>query len=214
MDVGGQAGTLRLRRRDDEVALELGAGREAGQWANGEASGEGDRAEPEARSARCTACRSVARANSGVAPASANSVDWRSRRVEVPTARSPLKSIGPAAARPGNERDRADRRPAQELDRLVLAESLVTTRMTRDGTDDRESSDRDVVHPTIGARRRSVRQARAASGIIAATVSRPARTTSPGEIDASIGWTSSGVADGDRGRDRDRRAASHRPVRG
>ena len=49
VDVGGDARPLRLGGRDDEVALERGAGREPGQWPDREPAGQQDEGEPELR---------------------------------------------------------------------------------------------------------------------------------------------------------------------
>ncbi len=47
MDVGGDPGTLRLGGRDDQVALEDGAGRESGERPDREPAGQQDEDEPD-----------------------------------------------------------------------------------------------------------------------------------------------------------------------
>ena len=49
VDVGRDARPFRLGRGDDQVALQLGSGREAGEWPDREPTGDQDEADPESK---------------------------------------------------------------------------------------------------------------------------------------------------------------------
>ena len=90
------AATIRSRWSCARVAR-----RASGRTVNRPA-GDRDRPEPQRERRRCTGLVSVARANSGVAPATAYSVDCEEAAARRCRAlRRPLGSSGPAAARPG-----------------------------------------------------------------------------------------------------------------
>ena len=111
VDVGRDARPFRLRGGDDEVALERGAVREARERADREPAGDNRMTTHNANGATYGLV-SVARATSGVTPATAYSVDSRRRPLvgAVPCRRPGW--IGPAAARPGMSGIAPSRDPA------------------------------------------------------------------------------------------------------
>ena len=126
VDVGRDARPFRLRGRDDEVALERGAGREAGQRPDREPAGQQDEARTRAASGKRYGAMSVASAISGVTPTTANSVDSRRRPLDAAAPRNPPGWIGSRGGEPRDQRDRPDQRPAGDRPRLSTRPCVAT----------------------------------------------------------------------------------------
>ena len=126
MDVGRDARPFRLGGRNDEVALEGGAGREPRQWPDGEPAGQQDEGEPELE--RDEVGRHVrGERHGGVAPTTANSVDSRTRPLDAAAPRQPAGLDGSGGGEARDERDRPDQRPAG--DPSPVHASVVATAM-------------------------------------------------------------------------------------
>ena len=190
VDVGRHAGTFRLGGGHDQVALERGSRREAGQRPDGEPAGGQDEPEPQHEREQ------VRRVVGGDREQRRRADDGELGRLEESPARDrrgaePTGSHGTRGGQARDERDRTDERPARQ--------PRVLPRL-RDGHGDRERAAA-AAHAELTmmtsrcSPSSSIRSIRAtASGSIAATTSSPPKAISTGIDEAASGRTRNGTA--------------------
>ena len=193
MDVGGEAGPLRFRGRDDEVALELGAAGDACQRPDGEPRPRPTNAISQIEERQSSpALWSVASANIGVAPATANSADSRTSAARRRRRPQRVEVERPGGGEPGQQRDRGDERPAHDVGRP--RRRLLDDRERDDDREDLAERDREADRAGVPDAPGIRSQRPSASGSIATVASRPAATTAVGSHVAASGRVRNGIA--------------------